>query len=115
MELYEILFLIGFIGTILISLVKLINILNGWSVYDVKDGIIWYVGFIISWGTMFITTILYTSGTVLILMQLFKFANLFFGLNTIFTLVEVFISYVAAGQSTQRKAYNAKETLNFKV
>jgi hypothetical protein len=113
MDLYEILYLMGFLITLAISIIKINNILGGWQNYDIKAGFILFVVYTLGWGVMFITSMFYID--VLLMSMLFKLANMFFALNGLLLIIELIHVIVTYSQGQQRKSYNAKETLNFKV
>lgn len=113
MELYEIIYLISFLAALGITLIKLSNILSGWQNYDIKDGLILFIGYIMAWGVMFITSMFYIS--VNLMSMLFKLSNGFFALNSLFLITEIIYLLTTATQKRQIKAYNAKDLLNYKV
>lgn len=107
MELYEVMFLLGFLTTIAITLYKTYNTLTGWQKYDFTGAIILFIGVILGWGVVFFINIIKYDNTVVKILYLLSTG--LFVLNIVFMTIESFNLVTDTAGITTRKRYDPKD------
>jgi hypothetical protein len=82
-----------------ITLYKLYNVLSEGKLYDFKLSIILFISFIISWFVSFTITML--KYKEMFYSSMFYMLIIFFGLNTLFMIIEIFLGL--ASEVTKRE------------
>ena len=82
----EIIFLISFILCVGITLTRLYNLMNGFKIFAFVTQTMFYIGYLLSWGICFITFLINSENTLM--MMLFSLTSFLLMFNTMIFIIE---------------------------
>lgn len=106
MNLYDVMFMVGFFSCIGITLRKMYNAFTAFTAYDLKMGFLLFISFLLSWGITFFVTII--SFSELLFIQFFALVKLFLVLQIMFLLFEI-IQHIRTKVTDKVVPYNSVE------
>ena len=110
MDLWEWIYLLQFIAVMVIAVLKLLNIMEKGTIYNVKQVIIFSVGSLLLWGLGWSIFLVQVS-TFTWLVPIMKIETFLFTLSlTIFTIIEgILLANISVEESDPHKRRNSKE------
>lgn len=107
MNIYDFMFIVGFITMILLILYKIYNVMNIGETFDLKKSFLFYAAFLIAYFVCM--AIFFIAAERTIYMVLFRFSTAFVVMNTILMAIEVFLYIGKTARARIAQPYMAKE------